>query len=541
MTRPPIRRCAIYTRKSSEEGLEQDFNSLHAQREACEAYIKSQRHESWQVIKTHYDDGGFSGGNMERPALRQLLQDISDGKIDIVVVYKVDRLTRALSDFAKIIDAFDKHNVSFVSVTQQFNTTSSMGRLTLNVLLSFAQFEREVTGERIRDKIAASKAKGIWMGGFVPLGYDAMDRKLVVNEHEAETVRYIFRRYLELRCVRALQEEIAEKGIRSKAREKSAKYGKSILSRGTLYKLLGNPIYIGQIRHKGITHPGMHEGIIDAALWKQVQHTLNNSAVKSGANRKTKASSLIGKLFDESGEPLTPSHANKKGKRYRYYISKHLTTGKTDTSKSGWRLPAQEIEQLVMNAVRNILADKSTISRTLTEADIVGPQISALLEIVQKLRDDEYPPLLQRAELSQNEIRITVSLLSVVPAAIKNPITITHSIPMQMKRRGCEMRLVINAGQPAATPDPILRRSIAQAYYWFDVLQSGQASNIAEIAAQEDVDERYIAQRLPFAFIAPDMIDRIIAGTQPVTLTTDALLRRVNIPLEWEAQHTALA
>jgi site-specific DNA recombinase len=260
MNTKPILRCAIYTRKSSEEGLDQDFNSLHAQREACTAYIASQRHEGWQAIKTHYDDGGFSGGNMERPALKQLLEDIEAGKVNAVIVYKVDRLTRSLIDFAKIIERFDKRGVSFVSVTQQFNTTSSMGRLTLNVLLSFAQFEREITSERIRDKIAASKKKGMWMGGFIPLGYDLKDRKLLINTTEAKTVQYIYHRYLELGCVRLLKEDLDRQGIYSKVRGQK---GGCSFSRGILYRILSNPIYIGQIRHKGTCHPGQNEEIID--------------------------------------------------------------------------------------------------------------------------------------------------------------------------------------------------------------------------------------------------------------------------------------
>jgi len=272
------RRCAIYTRKSSEEGLEQDFNSLHAQREACEAFIKSQAGEGWRLVKTAYDDGGLSGGTMERPALQRLLADVNQGVIDVVVVYKVDRLTRSLTDFAKMVEVFDAHAVSFVAVTQQFNTTSSMGRLTLNVLLSFAQFEREVTGERIRDKIAASKQKGMWMGGLVPLGYEVHERRLIVNQSEAETVREIFRRYLELGCVRLLMEELNRRGIRSKVRV--AKNGKTSggnsFSRGALYVLLSNPIYIGEIRHKGVRYPDLHDQIVVREPWEKTQRLLRD-------------------------------------------------------------------------------------------------------------------------------------------------------------------------------------------------------------------------------------------------------------------------
>ena len=276
------RRCAIYTRKSSEEGLEQDFNSLHAQREACEAFIKSQHGEGWRLVKAAYDDGGFSGGTMERPALQRLLADIRERVIDVIVVYKVDRLTRSLADFAKMVELFDAHAVSFVAVTQQFNTTSSMGRLTLNVLLSFAQFEREVTGERIRDKIAASKRRGMWMGGTVALGYDVSDHRLVINPAEAETVKGIFQRYLELRSVRLLKDDLDRRGIISKIRlsRNGNRSGGKAFSRGALYELLSNPVYIGEIRHRKERHPGQHEPIMDRELWERAQRQLRDQAAR---------------------------------------------------------------------------------------------------------------------------------------------------------------------------------------------------------------------------------------------------------------------
>src|SRR5437764_14073591 len=269
-------RCAIYTRESSEEGLDQEFNSLAAQREACEAFIRSQQHEGWVLAKTRYDDGGFSGGNLQRPALQRLLADIRTVRIDIIVVYKVDRLTRSLADFVRLVETFDAQAVSFVSVTQQFNTTNSMGRLTLNVLLSFAQFEREVTGERIRDTIAASKKKDMWMGGNVPLGYDADERRLVINPAEAETVRRIFALYRELGCVRRVKEEADRLGLRTKCSTttKGTERGGKPFSRGHLYALLANPIYTGQIVHKGQLHPGQQSALIDAASWSVVRRQL---------------------------------------------------------------------------------------------------------------------------------------------------------------------------------------------------------------------------------------------------------------------------
>jgi site-specific DNA recombinase len=303
-------RCAIYTRKSSDEGLEQAFNSLDAQREACAAFILSQKHEGWTVLSAQYDDGGYSGGTMDRPALKRLLGDIEAGQVDVVVVYKVDRLTRALSDFAKLVEVFDRRGVSFVSITQQFNTTTSMGRLTLNVLLSFAQFEREVIGERVRDKIAASKKKGMWMGGMPPLGYDVKNRKLVVNRDEARTVVDIYRRYLVLKSVRDLHDDLAGAGIRSKRRVRPDRttYGDQKLARGALYLMLQNRIYRGEITHKGKSYPGQHPAIIDQALWDEVQAVLGQNRVERATGARAKYPSLLGGVaFDATGERLTPT------------------------------------------------------------------------------------------------------------------------------------------------------------------------------------------------------------------------------------------
>src|SRR5713226_276799 len=319
-----LRRCAVYTRKSSEEGLEQAFNSLHAQREACEAYIKSQAHEGWRLAKASYDDGGFSGGSMERPALQRLLAEVAAGRINVIVVYKVDRLTRSLADFARIVETLDGHGASFVSVTQQFNTTTFMGRLTLNVLLSFAQFEREVTGERIRDKIAASKRKGMWMGGTVPLGYVVKNRKLMVNATEAERVREIYRQYLKLGCVSKLKIYLERKGIRSRERisQTGRKTGGAAYSRGALYNILQNRIYLGEIEHRGQVYPGEHEGIVPRELWERVQAQLRaNNHTHQNVLRAAMPSLLVGLVYDERGNRFTPAHAVKNGKRYRYYVS----------------------------------------------------------------------------------------------------------------------------------------------------------------------------------------------------------------------------
>ena len=369
-------RCAVYTRKSSEEGLEQEFNSLDAQREACEAYITSQKHEGWTALATLYDDGAYSGGTMDRPALQRLLEDIRARKIDVVVVYKVDRLTRSLADFAKIVEIFDAQGVSFVSVTQAFNTTSSMGRLTLNVLLSFAQFEREVTGERIRDKIAASKKKGMWMGGQPALGYDVKDRKLVVNDAEAATVRSIFQRYLELGAVRALRDHLAASGVLSKRRTAAdgSPYGGQKFSRGALYLMLKNRIYRGEIVHKGKASPGEHAAIVDEDLWRSVQgHLEENRLERREGDRALEPSLLTGILFDASSEPMTPTHAVKKGTRYRYYVSRRLITGPAAGRSSGQRLPASNLESLVIGRLRALFADPVEILNAISSGERDAP------------------------------------------------------------------------------------------------------------------------------------------------------------------------
>ena len=362
--RSGIVRCAIYTRKSSEEGLEQAFNSLDAQREACEAYIKSQKHEGWLLLSDLYDDGGISGGTMERPALKRLLADIEQGRIDTAVVYKVDRLTRSLADFSKIVSVFDSRGVSFVSITQQFNTTTSMGRLTLNMLLSFAQFEREVTGERIRDKVAASKKKGMWMGGVVPLGYDVKDRKLVVNPEEAERVRHIYQRYVELGSVRLLAEGLEQNDIRGKSRvsaEGPISAG-ATLGRGALYRILSNRLYLGEVHHNGSYYRGEHEAIMARDLWDEVDRLLadNRNDRKHGATAE-EPSLLAGMIFNETDQPLTPTHATKGSRRYRYYVSKSLITGTKSEDPQGRRIPAGDIEGLVTSRMTEFLTSAHEI------------------------------------------------------------------------------------------------------------------------------------------------------------------------------------
>ncbi|NBX72882.1 MAG: recombinase family protein [Alphaproteobacteria bacterium] len=365
-------RCAIYTRKSTEEGLDMEFNSLDAQREAGESYINAQRHEGWTLVPEYYDDGGFSGGSMDRPALKKLIRDIENGLIDVVVVYKVDRLSRALSDFAKLIDLFDKHNVSFVSVTQQFNTTTSMGRLTLNILLSFAQFEREVIGERIRDKIAATKRKGMWIGGIKPLGYDTKEKKLVIDEKEAQLVRMIFERFVMLKSMTLLAKELRDQGYRTKSwvSKNGKQRGGRPITKGFLYKALYNRTYLGEINHKGNTYPGQHQPIIDFALWEKVHSTLKESPRKRAVRTRGLSTALLQGLAVCGGcqSVLTPTHSKKpNGRLYRYYkASAHLKNEIEDCPIGA--VPAGELENIVLNQMRLALCTPEMMVRVWREA-----------------------------------------------------------------------------------------------------------------------------------------------------------------------------
>jgi len=356
---PERRRCAIYTRKSSEEGLEQEFNSLDAQREACEAYIASQRSEGWKAMREQYDDGGFSGGTLDRPGLQVLLEDVKDGLVDVIVVYKIDRLSRSLMDFAKLVEIFDAHKVTFVSVTQSFNTTTSMGRLTLNILLSFAQFEREVTAERIRDKVAASRKKGMWMGGVVPFGYDVRDRKLAVNDVEAKTVRHIFARFVDLGSATVLTRELRAGSICNK--------GGRLMDKGFVYRLLNNRVYVGDAVHKGTAYPGEHKAIIDQDLWDRVHAIMEESPRARAANTRAQTPALLkGLLFSASGAAMTPTHTKKGQKLYRYYVSMDVLRNRVGEMDSGpHRLPAGMIEEAVIGEIRALLRTPDIAAQTL--------------------------------------------------------------------------------------------------------------------------------------------------------------------------------
>jgi len=553
--KPKLRRCAVYTRKSSEEGLEQDFNSLHAQREACEAYIKSQQHEGWRLVPAAYDDGGLSGGTMERPALQRLLADIGQGLVDIVAVYKVDRLTRSLMDFAKIVEQLDHAGASFVAVTQQFNTTTSMGRLTLNILLSFAQFEREIAGERIRDKIAASKRKGMWMGGTLPLGYDVRDRKLVINAAEAETVRLVYARYQELGSVRMVRDDLDRRGIRSKTKISGAgiRSGGCRLSRGALYTLLANPIYIGEIAHKGNRFAGQHAAIVDRAVWDAVQRHLQDHGVrKKGKLGAPLSAPLMGKLFDEAGARLTPSHTVKDGKRYGYYVSHALVTDAAKDAPQGWRLPARQIETLIATEAARILEDHTILAGALQEANVASDRWSAVFEKAAALRrrilsetgrGEALTELIDQAELRKESLHLTISLRDLVGGDrnAADALCIDRDVPMTIKRRGVEMRLVIESpGRVTAKVDPMLLKKVAMAHRCFEALLTGDAANLAELATREDVSDRYISSLLPLAFLAPDIVEAIAEGRQPPEMTAQKLIRRIELPIDWLSQKRVL-
>jgi site-specific DNA recombinase len=550
-TKHPVRRCAVYTRKSSEEGLEQDFNSLHAQREACEAFIRSQTGEGWRLNKSHYDDGGLSGGTMERPALQRLLEDIRNGLVDVVVVYKVDRLTRSLADFAKMVEIFDVNGVSFVGVTQQFNTTTSMGRLTLNVLLSFAQFEREVTGERIRDKIAASKRKGIWMGGTVALGYDVTERRLVLNQAEAHQVRQIYRRYLELGSVRLLKQDLDQRGVVSKVRlsQKGSKSGGKSFSRGALYELLSNPIYIGEIRHKGERHLGQHEPILDREMWEQVQQRLSSRAPRAREpTTKAPSSPLAGKVFDEAGEPLYAQGTDKGGRRYRYFVSRSLVRGAAADSKHGWRVPAPELERAVLTAARSILADQAALVLGMQDSSEDAENVEQILGVAsnwsERLRTESearaaLEELIKQVQLTQTGLRVTVNLPVVsVGAGPSDDISLSHFVPMKMRRRGVELRLILDGRTDEQRQlDPALLKALARARSWFEEVASGRVGSLAEIARREGLRKRYVARLTKLAFLAPAIAEALAEGRTPIGVNLQMLMDgRLELAPCWSEQ-----
>jgi len=560
---PRHKRCAIYTRKSSEEGLEQEFNSLAAQREACEAYIRSQCHEGWTLGRTRYDDGGFSGGTMERPALQHLLNDIRTGRIDIVVVYKVDRLTRSLADFARLVEIFDGQGVSFVSVTQQFNTTSSMGRLTLNVLLSFAQFEREVTGERIRDKIAASKQNGMWMGGNVPLGYNASARTLAINPAEAKTVRRIFALYLEFGCVRRVKQEADQLGLstkRSMTADGCERGGKP-LSRGHIYRLLANPIYTGQIAHKGQLYPGKHPALIDTETWTAVQDQL---AAKARRHRSkvdaAEPSLLAGMLTDGQGNRFTPSHAVRSGRRYRYYVSAAPIAEAREDRAPVWRLAAQEVEGAVIRILVEALTSPAGLLERFGTSGMPADQIRKMLGRAARLaaalsgsprdRANLVRGLVEEVIVDEKTITIKMRPNALLgrdgpSSALEDPSNgaIEPTAAVAFKRRGVETKLMLpGLDQPnhGTRRDPALIKAIARGRAWFDELVTGRAPSLQALAERDGITRRYIRRLVGLAFLSPELVDAILQGRQPVALT-GTRLTELDLPLDWTGQRKLLA
>ena len=560
-------RCAVYTRKSSDEGLDQAFNSLDAQREACAAFIELQKHEGWTVSPTLYDDGGLSGGTLQRPALQRLLAEIEAGQIDVIVVYKVDRLTRALSDFAKLVEIFDRRGVSFVSITQQFNTTTSMGRLTLNVLLSFAQFEREVIGERVRDKIAASKKKGMWMGGMPPLGYDVKDRKLVVNDDEARTVVGIYRRYLALKSVLALKDALEDEGVRSKQRMRpdGSNYGGQKFSKGALYLMLQNRTYRGETTHKGKSYPGQHPAIIDQPLWDKVQAVLAENRIERTSGVRAKQPSLLaGLLFDEKGERLTPTHAVKKGTRYRYYVSATLLTEAGRKRSGGRRIPAGNLEGLVMDRLRSFFADPGAVLDAIDETQS-GTGKSQLVErgrqVAEKLGtrspNDIKATLMAlacRVEINPDHVEIKISRDRIAALLTGHPIdptiqdhksirgsddVLTLTVPARLMRVGREMRMLAGNSDDQAVTNPSLLRIIARAHDIQARLVQNTKLTVHDVARDERVSAAYVYNLLRLPWLAPDITTAIVNGEQPRHLNAMKLMRHASrLPADWSEQRT---
>lgn len=540
-------RCAIYTRKSSEDGLEQEFNSLDAQREACAAYIASQKHEGWVLLPTHYDDGGLSGGSLERPALKELLQDIADGLVDQIVVYKIDRLTRSLADFSKIVDILDAAEASFVSVTQSFNTATSMGRLTLNMLLSFAQFEREVTAERIRDKIAASKRRGLWMGGQVPLGYDADGRTLQINKGEATTIRTLYDLYEKHGTVRGVYVEADDLRLRSRTRTNAEgkETGGNAFSRGHIHHLLTNPIYAGRIRHRINTHEGQHDAIIEPDRWDRIQATLQDGAAKGRTRKTSKQRSLLcGKIFDETGDRLTPSHSKTKaGLRLRYYVSHRLIKNSGEANKDGWRLPAEELEKKAAHVLRQHINRASFIGQIAPNAS--ASAIATAKAKVQVLceRKDIKPSLdlTERIGLGPGLLSITINaeklaaLVEQVPGDVQQG-HLTITAPFQLRKRGVETKLIF--ADESGDLDEVLIKNIAKAYDWYQQIKAGKT--LSEIAKVDGTNNRRVQQMIDLALLAPDIVRDVLNGNGPIGLTSDWCMRHV-LPADWSEQRALFA
>jgi len=533
-------RCAIYTRVSTDSGLDQEFNSLDAQYDAASAYIRSQAHAHWTLVRTRYDDGGFSGGSTDRPALQQLLADIRARRVNIVVVYKVDRLTRSLADFAKLVELFDAHDVSFVSVTQQFNTTTSMGRLTLNVLLSFAQFEREVTAERIRDKIAASKRKGLWVGGMVPLGYKLHEGKLLIVEKEAEQVRTIFRRYLELGSVNRLVIDLGERNFRTKIRKLStgATRGGMAFTQGPLFYMLRNRFYIGEVRYKNEIFPGPQPPLLDRELFEAVQSKLTEQWSHRTVARNKSAALLSGLLFDNDGHPMVATHASKNGVRYRYYVSQSHLRGRAKTSSVlVARVPAADIEAVVIKALAASFDERmaSSANGDLKSRSTIVDHIARV-----EVRKNQLAVRLKPAGTSDNTENLERDLPE--PTEDKNGtvLLIPWCKPPSRKAR----EILLPPSVPRHTVRPIkaerraaLLKAIARGRDWLDQIVSGHASGTDHIAARHKCSVRHVNMTISMAFIAPALVKAALEGRLPRGIGVAALR---DAPAEWSRQFERL-
>ncbi len=568
--RPQTLRCAIYTRKSADEGLEQGFNSLDAQHEACAAYVASQRHEGWKLLPDRFDDGGLSGGTLERPALQRLLAEVEAGRVGMIVVYKIDRLTRSLADFARLVEQLERKSCSFVSITQAFNTSSSMGRLTLNVLLSFAQFEREVTAERIRDKVAASKRKGLWMGGSLPLGYDPPKdplkaRVLEINLDEAKTVQALFGLYLKTgtlkaTCDAALAASLSPRKADHSAEARAAAAPPAPFSYGQLHYLLTNPVYRGLIRHKALVHPGQHAPIIDAATWEAVQAKLQDGAARKrqkrtaclpatanqeGMTEQSKpglepVAPLANKLFDETSDRLTPSHTNRHNRRFRYYVSRRLIT--TGRDPSGWRLPAPQLEALVLGILRDHIRIRAQAHDILAtpEAGSAQQLCKAMCDLADHPDPRQLWSLIETIHIEPGRLRIALDrgeIAGQLGLQIEqlSPALTAFEQPFTQRRRGVETKLI--SGSTLPRPDATLQKNLARAHTWVKALRSGQS--LAHIAASEGLSDSAIRNRLTLAFLAPQIQRAIINGTLGPQWSTDAVLR-LNLPADWTLQIKAL-
>ena len=546
-------RCAIYTRKSTEEGLDQAFNSLDAQREACAAYILSQAGEGWSPVPTLYDDGGYSGGSMDRPGLQRLLADIGRGLVDVVVVYKIDRLTRSLADFAKIVERLDARGASFVSVTQAFNTTTSMGRLTLNVLLSFAQFEREVGAERVRDKIAASRKKGMWMGGNPPLGYDVKDRKLVINEIEVETIRWLFSRYLELRSIPKLKVEVEMRGIRTKTF--IARTGRHVGSQrwyiGPLRHLLRNRVYVGEAVHKGTAYPGEHKAILDREIFDAVQAALDEGCVQIKQRIVRRSPGLLtGLVFDDAGNAMTPHATTKRGKSPRlvYYVSQAILQ-RRDNPGSLPRVSAKRLEGLVAEllpiAIDAAASASSRRRQIQTAAEPLDPARSAIRAHVQRITVGREQVVLDLGHLSANapsfdvaeilEAALTPHFAEATVITVEDSLRIT--LPVSLAPHSTARRIERSSGWTGrkTNRDPALIRALVLAHRWKRDLEEGRLKSIEAVGASAGLDRNSARYMLRLALLAPDLQIAILDGRQPATLTVRQILNMV-IPADWATQ-----